>query len=100
MLSGCLPFTNDGNMLAQTKIKEGKFDFKKKQFEFVPEMAKLLIKQMLTVNPVNRPSIDDVINHPWCQDEESDFNGYFDSLLWTDEAMREPPAKRRRIEWY
>lgn len=99
MLSGCLPFVNEGNILAQTLIKTGQFNFKKTQFNFVPEMAKQLIKQMLTVNPANRPSIDEVIMHPWLQDEDSDFNGYFDSILYTDEAMRQPPAKRRRIEW-
>lgn len=99
MLSGTLPFVNEGNTLAQTLIKQGKFNFKKVQFNYVPEMAKQLIKQMLTVNPANRPSIDAVINHPWLQDVDSDFNGYFDSILYTDEAMRQPPAKIRRIEW-
>lgn len=85
--------------MAQTFIKTGKFNFRKPQFEYVPEIAKQLIKQMLTVNPANRPTIDEVIMHPWLQDEDN-FNGYFDSILYTDEAMREPPAKRRRIEWF
>ncbi|XP_037052409.1 ovarian-specific serine/threonine-protein kinase Lok [Bradysia coprophila] len=99
MLSGTLPFTNDGHTVAQTLIKTGQFNFKKPQFEFVPETAKQLIKQMLTVNPSKRPTIDDVIMHPWLQEEDNDFNGYFDKILYTDEALREPPAKRRRIEW-
>lgn len=99
MLSGTLPFTNEGDTLAQTFIKKGIFTFRKPHFDEVPEMAKQLIKQMLTVNPNNRPSIDEVMMHPWLQDEDTAFNGYFDSALYTDEAMRQPPAKRRRIEW-
>ncbi|KAJ6649758.1 Ovarian-specific serine/threonine-protein kinase Lok [Pseudolycoriella hygida] len=100
MLSGHLPFCNEGNTVAQTLIKSGKFNFDKERFNYVPETAKELIRQMLTVNPVNRPSIDDVLMHPWLKDEEKHFfdNDFLLSILYTDEEMRQPPAKRRRIE--
>lgn len=100
MLSGTLPFTNEGNVVAQSLIKAGKFNFRKPPFDYVPETAKQLIRQMLTVNPAKRPSIEEVLMHPWLQDEDPEFNGYFDKILYTDEGMREPPAKRRRIEWF
>lgn len=97
MLSGSLPFTNEGNMLAQTYIKTGRFTFNKESFKFVPETCKQLIKQMLTVNPNNRPSIDDVLKHQWLQDDDNDvINGFED--MFCDVAIREPPAKRRRVE--
>lgn len=99
MLCGSLPFMNEGNISAETFIKAGKFNFRKPQFEHVPKLAKQLITQMLTVNPANRPTIDDVLMHPWLQDDDSDFNGYFDRILYTDEAVRASTAKRRRIEW-
>lgn len=99
MLGGCLPFQDVGNNVAQTYIRQGRFTFNKEPFKCVPEIAKQLIKQMLTVNPSDRPSIDDVLMHQWLQDDDNgnDMNGF--NNMFFDVAIREPPAKRRRVDW-
>lgn len=99
ILSGYLPFESKGNVSAATFIKQGKFDFKRPQFAYVPETAKDLIRRLLTVNPSDRASIEEVLSHPWLQEDEMELNGYFQRTLYTDGDMQQPPAKRRRIDW-
>lgn len=100
MFSGSLPFLSQGNIPAQTFIKTGRFEFNKEKFRHVPEIAKHLIKRMLTVDPTKRPSIDEVMMHPWLKYDNDDLNEYIDNKLHIVEATIEPPAKRRRIELY
>jgi len=64
LLCGTLPFDDDNTNKLFQKIKRGVYE--------TPEHIKHssvsnLISQMLTVNPVERATIGDVIKHPWFQ---------------------------------
>jgi len=98
MLSGHLPFQSEGNTPAQSFIKTGTFNFNRERFQYVPEIAKQLIKKMLTVNPVSRPSIDEVLLHPWLQNDDDDLNLYMNDILYINDSVNESAAKRRRIQ--
>ncbi|KAL5281534.1 CHEK2 family protein [Megaselia abdita] len=67
-LSGTLPFSDDYGTHASIQIKKGKFSFAHPSWKGITSKAKELIKQMLTVDPRVRPSIDEVFQHPWLQD--------------------------------
>src|ERR1700761_7911225 len=95
MFSGCLPFMSKGKIPAQSFIKIGQFDFNNDRFRDVPEIAKHLIKRMLTVDPNKRPSIDEVMRHPWPKYGNGYMNENIDNKLHIDEATDEPAAKRR-----
>lgn len=47
------------------QIMGGHFTFPKKYWTGISETAIDLIKKMMTVDPKNRITIDDAVNHPW-----------------------------------
>lgn len=65
MLSGTMPFASSD------QIKNASFQFSTNAWTQVTQMAKLLVKKMLTVDVNGRPSIDEVLRDPWLV---SDYN--------------------------
>lgn len=59
-LSGTLPFSDEYGSPASEQIKRGKFAFKSHAWKSVSHKAKNIIHRMLTVNPEQRPGIDEV----------------------------------------
>lgn len=67
-LSGTLPFSNDYGTLAADQIQKGDFTFRSNVWNKVTPLAKKLVREMLTVNVDERPSIDQLLKHDWLND--------------------------------
>jgi len=66
MLSGIPPFEEEG---LYEQILEGKFEFDVREWTVVSKEAKDLVKQLMTVNPKDRLTIDQACRHRWLQFE-------------------------------
>lgn len=61
MVMGYLPFEDTNVHNLYIKIKKGEFKIP----DWLSEELKDLLRKVLNVNPVERLSIDELINHPW-----------------------------------
>jgi serine/threonine protein kinase len=67
MLSGCYPFEDDDQHTLHHKITQGIFTFYEGHRSIVSEDAKDLIRSLLSVNPLQRLTVDQALSHPWLQ---------------------------------
>lgn len=65
MLSGHPPFGGKSNDEIMGRVAEGKYSLQKKEWLHVSELAKDLIKKMLTYDPCLRIGSLEALNHPW-----------------------------------
>lgn len=66
LLTGCVLFGAETIPLLNEKIVKGEFSFP--ETPAISDLAKDLVRKMLTVDPEQRPKIADVLAHPWLQD--------------------------------
>jgi calcium/calmodulin-dependent protein kinase I len=71
LLSGCPPFYAESEKALFRKIKNGHYDFDPSWDSVSPE-AKDLIERLLVVNPDNRMSCDEALNHPWLKKSDKE----------------------------
>ncbi|CAM9107273.1 unnamed protein product [Ectocarpus sp. 12 AP-2014] len=64
LLSGYLPFDSNDTGIVVQKIKSGRFDIP----SFIPGLARDVIKQLLTPNPLVRPGARTILDHEWFKD--------------------------------
>jgi len=62
MLCGSPPFEEDG---LYEQILEGKYEFDVPEWQGVTQEAKDLVQKLMTINPKERLTIQQVLNHPW-----------------------------------
>ncbi len=69
MLSGCAPFdgTNDEEILS--KVRLGAFSFNAPVWENVSEDAKDLIRMLVKMNPQDRCTAEQALNHEWIRNK-------------------------------
>lgn len=67
LLCGYPPFWGTTESEIYDKVKKGKFEFAKEDWEMISEDAKKLITKMLEYNPVERISATEAYAHPWIQ---------------------------------
>ncbi|ROL50411.1 Striated muscle preferentially expressed protein kinase [Anabarilius grahami] len=67
MLSGRLPFTENGPAETEARIQAAKFDLSK-LYQNVSQSASLFLKKILCSYPWARPTIKDCFNNSWLQD--------------------------------
>ena len=83
MLCGYPPFypsqpTRKGiDKTMKKRIANAEFEFPQEEWSLVSDNAKDLISGLLTVDPVKRLTIADVLAHPWLVSQESDLNMFF-----------------------
>ena len=65
LLSGFPPFDGKTDLEIMAKVKLGKFDFEKKQFDLISQEAKDLIKDLLKLDPKTRLTAEAALQHPW-----------------------------------
>ncbi|KAH7675471.1 Non-specific serine/threonine protein kinase protein [Dioscorea alata] len=70
LLSGVPPFWAETEQGVAQAILRGRIDFEKDPWPHVSENAKSLVKQMLEPNPKLRLTAEQVLEHPWLQNEK------------------------------
>ncbi|XP_057321750.1 ovarian-specific serine/threonine-protein kinase Lok-like [Microplitis mediator] len=99
-LSGYVPFITDSKESLQEQIVQGNYRFPQNKFARVSSAAVKLIKSMMTVDPVKRLTIKQVMTDPWLQDREirmrihkliNDYNS-------ENESPNIPSARERQLQ--
>ena len=68
MLSGTAPFGGSSEEEVLACVRRGKFEFKSSVWASVSSQAKDLIRRMLHTSPVERPTVEGVLEHAWFRD--------------------------------
>lgn len=75
LLSGVPPFNGPDDAAIMKAVSKGKFKFNPAKWKGVSKQAKDLIEKMLTVDPSNRISAKDALEHEWMKNyEKGDIN--------------------------
>lgn len=69
-LVGYQPFDDESDTPIELQIINGKYSFPKKYWKNISHDAIDLIKKLLTVDPVQRITLEEALNHPWLQDDD------------------------------
>ncbi|XP_031338580.1 peripheral plasma membrane protein CASK-like, partial [Photinus pyralis] len=91
LLSGTLPFHGTGRRLLDT-ICRGKLYLDTAQFEIISDSAKDLIKQMLTVDPSQRITIQEVLSHRWIRERDKGLRIHLNDTV---EELKKFNARRK-----
>ncbi|XP_031751820.1 peripheral plasma membrane protein CASK isoform X4 [Xenopus tropicalis] len=92
LLSGCLPFYGTKERLFEGIIK-GKYKMNPRQWNHISESAKDLVRRMLMLDPAERITVYEALNHPWLK--ERDRYAYKIHLPETVEQLRKFNARRK-----
>uniref|UniRef100_A0A8C0Y6L6 Peripheral plasma membrane protein CASK n=2 Tax=Cyprinus carpio TaxID=7962 RepID=A0A8C0Y6L6_CYPCA len=92
LLSGCLPFYGTKERLFEAIIK-GKYKMNPRLWGQISESAKDLVRRMLMLDPAERITVYEALNHPWLK--ERDRYAYKIHLPETVEQLRKFNARRK-----
>ncbi|XP_042175865.1 peripheral plasma membrane protein CASK-like isoform X5 [Oncorhynchus tshawytscha] len=92
LLSGCLPFYGTKERLFEA-ICRGKYKLNPRHWGHISESAKDLVRRMLMLDPAERITVYEALNHPWLK--ERDRYAYKIHLLETVEQLRKFNARRK-----
>ncbi|XP_072253485.1 peripheral plasma membrane protein CASK isoform X9 [Leuresthes tenuis] len=92
LLSGCLPFYGTKDRLFEA-ICKGKYKMNPRQWSHISESAKDLVRRMLMLDPAERITVYEALNHPWLK--ERDRYAYKIHLPETVEQLRKFNARRK-----
>ncbi|XP_024141795.1 peripheral plasma membrane protein CASK isoform X16 [Oryzias melastigma] len=92
LLSGCLPFYGTKERLFDA-ICKGKYKMNPRQWNQISESAKDLVRRMLMLDPAERITVYEALNHPWLK--ERDRYAYKIHLPETVEQLRKFNARRK-----
>ncbi|XP_054642137.1 peripheral plasma membrane protein CASK isoform X16 [Dunckerocampus dactyliophorus] len=92
LLSGCLPFYGTKERLFEA-ICKGKYKMNPRQWVQISESAKDLVRRMLMLDPAERITVYEALNHPWLK--ERDRYAYKIHLPETVEQLRKFNARRK-----
>ncbi|XP_041857118.1 peripheral plasma membrane protein CASK isoform X12 [Melanotaenia boesemani] len=92
LLSGCLPFYGTKERLFES-ICKGKYKMNPRQWGHISESAKDLVRRMLMLDPAERITVYEALNHPWLK--ERDRYAYKIHLPETVEQLRKFNARRK-----
>ncbi|XP_043988226.1 peripheral plasma membrane protein CASK isoform X10 [Gambusia affinis] len=92
LLSGCLPFYGTKERLFEA-ICKGKYKMNPRQWNHISESAKDLVRRMLMLDPAERITVYEALNHPWLK--ERDRYAYKIHLPETVEHLRKFNARRK-----
>lgn len=65
LMSGCTPFYGETDEILCDRVCKGKYSFPEARFGHISNEAKDFITKMLKVDPRERISIEEALNHPW-----------------------------------
>jgi len=93
MLSGVPPFNDDNGGLYE-QITWGRYEFDVPVWNDVTPEAKRLVKQLMTVDPHERLTVEQALTHPWLQQPDCEADAA--SPRAAGEAA--PPKRRRTMD--
>ncbi|KAI9534483.1 hypothetical protein NQZ68_012716 [Dissostichus eleginoides] len=97
LLSGCLPFYGTKERLFEV-ICRGKYKLNPRQWAQISESAKDLVRRMLMLDPAERITVYEALNHPWLK--ERDRYAYKIHLPETVEQLRKFNSRRKlKVVW-
>ncbi|XP_060527409.1 peripheral plasma membrane protein CASK isoform X2 [Cylas formicarius] len=92
LLSGTLPFHGSGRRLLEA-VCRGKLALNTApQWELISDSAKDLVQQMLTVDPKQRITIQEVLNHRWLRDRDKCLRIHLNDTI---EELKKYNARRK-----
>ena len=68
LLCGEPPFHGDSPSIIMQQVREGSFDMDQIAWRFISTSGKDLVKAMMTKNPKDRITLDEVVSHQWWKD--------------------------------
>jgi calcium/calmodulin-dependent protein kinase I len=74
LLCGFPPFYADNDAQLYEKIKKGQYEFLRPYWDPISDNAKALIRRMLTVDPKERITCDEALQHPWLKERAVEVN--------------------------
>ncbi|XP_062313205.1 peripheral plasma membrane protein CASK isoform X6 [Osmerus eperlanus] len=92
LLSGGLPFYGTRDRLFEA-ICKGKYKMNPRQWNHISESAKDLVRRMLMLDPTERITVYEALNHPWLKERER--YAYKIHLQETVEQQRKFNARRK-----
>jgi serine/threonine protein kinase len=100
MLSGSVPFQSYSREASAAaimqRIREGEFSFSAPQWDLVSNQAKNVIKGLLTVDPKQRITMNEVLSHPWVVGQLK--GGYSNTPLMTPDVLSSHSSTSRATE--
>jgi len=72
LLCGYPPFFSDSRPKLFDNIKSGKYEFHEKHWSTVSDEAKDMLKQIFELDPHQRPTAGQLLEHPWFAEMEDD----------------------------
>ena len=71
LLCGFPPFYDEDNTALFEQIKSGSFEYPSPYWDDISDMAKDIISKLLQVDPADRPTAEEILEHPWVKGEET-----------------------------
>jgi len=68
ILSGCSPFSAEEEEAILQLVAQAKYEFHESEWSTVSESAKDLIRKLLVVDPAQRMTMPEMLDHPWLKD--------------------------------
>ena len=94
LITGFPPFNGESEYLIFEKSTEAKYIFPE---GVVNDLAKDLIEKIIVVDPEKRPTIDEILNHPYLKNEYQDKN-FLQNLPIMTEDEKEYYEMRKKIK--
>ena len=94
LITGFPPFNGESEYLIFEKSTEAKYIFPE---GVVNDLAKDLIEEIIVVDPEKRPTIDEILNHPYLKNEYQDKN-FLQNLPIMTEDEKEYYEMRKKIK--
>lgn len=93
LLAGYPPFHDENQSRLFKKIRRGIYEFHAEYWSEISDEAKDLIRGLLTVNPLDRLTIDQAIAHPWLHSDDEVLGAK--NLSQTKDELRRFQARKR-----
>ncbi|KAJ8263395.1 hypothetical protein COCON_G00158520 [Conger conger] len=94
-LSGYPPFHTEGKGISiREQITQGRYRFIPAIWAKVSEQAKDLVKKLLVVDPKQRLTLEEALQHPWMQDEQMKATAF--EVMYPDGEGPRPSTSRKR----